>query len=78
MYILPDGTEFFLFAKWDRHGNRMGKVLADKTIKYKNGQESPDLSDSQCESLDNHIVSETVLRDCLCLPKGWERWKPDF
>lgn len=29
MYRLPDGECFFYFAKWDRHGNLVGKVLDD-------------------------------------------------
>lgn len=30
MYRLPDGELFFYFAKWDRHGNLVGKVHDDR------------------------------------------------
>lgn len=59
MYILPDGREFLMYAKWD-NSRRIGKVVAQR-------------SDGTL-ALANEIVDEDVLRQCRVVPKGQERW----
>lgn len=65
MYILPDGTEFFYYARWDGHGNLIGKVLADTRF-------SPDSPEGV--PLQNRIVHRSVVEKGVLVPKGEERF----
>jgi hypothetical protein len=62
MYVLPDGGELWLFARWDRR-RRIGKVIAHRN------------QDGGC-TLVNKIVDESVLRGCRLVPRGEEPWRP--
>lgn len=59
-YLLPDRRPFVLLGKWDRHGNRWGKVQA-----------GPALPDGSIP-LKNEMAHEEVLRRCPLIPK--EDW----
>ena len=66
MYVLPDGTEFFYYARWDGHGNLIGKVLTDAGL-------SPD--ESGFVRLENKIVHRSVVENGILVPKGQERFR---
>lgn len=65
MYILPDGTEFFYYARWDSHGNLIGKVLTEAGFEPNNDGFTP---------LENRIVHRSVVEQGSLVPKGEERF----
>jgi len=65
MYILPDGTEFFYYCKWDGHGNLMGKVRDESNVSPPEG----------FVQLTNRIVHRTILEQADLVPEGEERFR---
>lgn len=65
MYILPDGTEFFYYGRWDQHGNLIGKVLTDVGYVVNKQGFIP---------LENKIVHRSVVEQGTLVPKGKERF----
>jgi len=62
MYRLPDGQFFWYFARWDRHGNLIGKV------------ESIDQPHQGGIPLENRIIHRSDLEKAKLIPKGEEPW----
>jgi hypothetical protein len=65
MYVLPDGTEFCYFGRWDGHGNLIGKVLTDAGY-------SPD--EEGIIPIENRIVHRSVVEQGFLVPKGEQRF----
>lgn len=65
MYILPDGTEFFYYARWDGHGNLIGKTLTDVGF-------SPD--EEGYIPLEDRIVHRSIAEEGDLVPVGNERF----
>ena len=65
MYILPDGTDFFYYARWDGHGNLIGKVLTEAGT-------SPD--EEGYIHFENMIVHRSIVEQGSLVPRGHERF----
>ena len=65
MYILLDGTEFFYYARWDGHGNLIGKALTDVGF-------SPD--EEGGIPLENKIIHRSIVEEGHLVPVGNERF----
>jgi len=65
MYILPDGTEFYYFARWDNHGNLVGKSLTEDGFSLNEEGYLPVVS---------KIVHRSIVEEGDLVPLGNERF----
>lgn len=65
MYILPDGTEFFYYARWDGHGNLIGMALTDVGFSPNEEGGIP---------LENKVVHRSIVERGALVPTGNERF----